>query len=142
MVFIRDVMNRVVFTCEPNLTVERAASIMVEKGIGSLIVVENNKLIGVVTNRDIMKAVARGEDLSRLEVKNIMTKKVITISPSNTLEEAVDLMLKFKIKRLPVIDGDKLVGIVTVSDIIVIEPKIIQSLASLLSIKISGYKAA
>ncbi|MCS7123413.1 MAG: CBS domain-containing protein [Candidatus Aenigmarchaeota archaeon] len=141
MVLVRDVMNRTVFTCEKNLNIVKAASIMVERGIGSLIVVDNNKIVGVITNRDIMKAVARGEDLSKLEVKDIMTKKVITISASNTIEEAVDLMLKFKIKRLPVVEGDKLIGIVTVSDIIVVEPKIIQNLASLLSIKLSGYKA-
>jgi len=139
---VRDVMNRTIYVCEQDISVSEAAKIMINKGIGSLIVVENNKIIGIVTNRDIMKAVASGEDLNKVKVRNIMTKNVVTITPSDTVEKAVDLMVKYKIKRLPVLDGDKLVGIVTVSDIIVIEPKVIQNLASLLSIKISGYRAA
>lgn len=134
-------MNRTVYVCSPKLSVVEAAKIMLQNKIGSLIVVDDGRMVGIVTNRDIMKAVAENEDLSKVLVQDIMTRKVITISPSNTLEDAVDLMVKFKIKRLPVLDENKLVGILTVSDIIVVEPKLIQNLASLLSIKISGYRA-
>ena len=134
-------MNRNVIVCGKDFSLIDAIRVMIDKRIGSLIVVENGKVVGIVTNRDVMKAIVTNySDLQSMKVKDIMTKDVITISPSDTLEKAVDLMTKYRIKRLPVVDGDKLVGILTVSDIIVVEPKIIQNLASLLSIKISGYR--
>jgi predicted transcriptional regulator len=65
---------------------------------------------------------------------------VITVEPDKTIEEAVNLMTKHKIKKLPVVEDNKLVGIVTASDIIVVEPKLIESIANLVSIKLPGYR--
>ena len=73
-------------------------------------------------------------------VSEVMTKEVITISPVDTIEDAVELMTKHNIKKLPVLDGDKLVGIVTSTDIVVVQPKLIENLARLLSIRVVGYK--
>jgi predicted transcriptional regulator len=65
---------------------------------------------------------------------------VITVEPDKTIEEAVNLMTKHKIKKLPVVEDNKLVGIVTASDIVVVEPKLIESIANLVSIKLPGYR--
>lgn len=68
-------------------------------------------------------------------VEEIMTKNVLTVDPEANVEAAVDIMMKNKIKKLPVVSEDKIVGIVTASDIIVVEPKLISVIASLVSLK-------
>jgi CBS domain-containing protein len=137
---VRDVMNKNVMVAEPEITVKEAAGIMSQHHIGSLVVVKSKKIVGIITERDILVAVARGKDAELTTVEEIMSKDVVTIAPDKTVEEAVNLMIKHKIKKLPVVDADELVGIITASDIIVVEPKLIEGVANLISIKLPGYR--
>ena len=133
-------MHKDVVTVRPNLSLREASKIMSKFGIGSLVVVEDENLVGIITSTDIIKAVAEGKDVDNTLVSEVMSKDVITVDPDESLEEAVEKMMEKNIKRLPVVEGGKLVGIITASDIIVVEPKLIEGIANLLSLKLPGYK--
>jgi CBS domain-containing protein len=132
-------MNKNVITVKPDFILKKAAEIMSNYHIGSLVVLESNKLVGILTERNILVAVAEGRNPELTTVEEVMTRKVITIEPSKTIEDAVALMKEHSIKKLPVVDNDKLVGIITASDIIVVEPKLIEGIAKLISVNLSGY---
>ncbi len=132
-------MKRNVIVANPNLTLKEASQVMVKFEIGSLVVTEDDKLVGIITSTDILKCIAEGKDIEKTTIGSVMSKPVITISPDEKIEDAVNLMLKNKIKRLVVTEGNKIVGIITASDIISIEPKLIEKLSQLLSVKLPGY---
>ena len=132
---VEEIMNKDVKTTEPKVTVQEAAEEMSRYGIGCLLVVKNKKLIGIITERDIMKkVVAEDKQPSKTLVENIMTKDVILISPDMEIEEAAELMMKHNIKKLPVIIGHQLIGIVTATDICAAEPKMLENLSKLMLI--------
>jgi CBS domain-containing protein len=131
---IKDIMNKNVITTEPETSVREAIRTMVDNHIGSVVVVKNNKTVGIMTERDVLRELATDKyrDVDQLKVGDIMTRWIIAIEPDNTVEKAINLMVKNKIKKLPVIKNDKLVGIITSSDMAVLQPKIIQKLSSLI----------
>jgi len=137
---VRNVMNRNVVTAKPDTPIKEAAAIMSKNRIGSLIVTDNDKIVGIVTERNIMDIIAEGIETNQITLADIMKKDVITIDPSKTIEDAVDIMVENKIKKLPVVDGDKLIGIITASDIAVLQPKLIANIAKLISLQIPGYR--
>jgi len=129
----KDLMNKDVQSIATTATVKEAAIKMTEAGIGSLMVVDNYKLAGIVTRDDIIhKVVAAGKSAEKLRVKDIMTKEVIMVSPADELDYIVDVMKKKKVKKLPVVEGDRLVGMLTTTDICNAQPKMIKDLADLL----------
>ena len=128
-------MNRNVVIVKPELTLKEACEVMTKLRIGSLVVLSDQKLVGIITSMNVMKAIASGRDPEKTSVDNIMTKEVITVGPDKDLEEAVDSMVKNRIKKLPVVDNGKLVGMITTSDIVSVEPKLLESIISLLSVK-------
>jgi len=129
---IRDVMVREVITVDEDSTVKEAVDIMNEFQIGSLIVLERGKAMGIVTERDFLKRViAEGKDVMTTKVKEIMTIPLVVVEPSTDLEEAVKLMFQSKIKKLAVVDANKLVGIVTLTDIARFQPQMIRMLKQL-----------
>jgi len=130
---VKDLMNKDVQTIPTTATVKDAAAKMTEAGIGCLMVVDNFKLAGIVTRDDIIqKVVAAGKDPVKLKVKDIMTRDVIMVSPADELDYIVDVMKKKRVKKLPVVEGDRLVGMVTTTDVCNAEPKMIKDLADLL----------
>ena len=133
-------MNRKVVTAKLNTTLREAAAVMSMLNIGSLVIVEDDKISGIITSTDILKAIANGKDVETTLVEEVMSKPVIVIDPDKKVEDAVNIMLEHKIKKLPVVEEDKLIGIITASDIIAIEPKLIENIASLISLKLPGYK--
>ena len=134
-------MNRNVVTAKLNITLREAAAVMSKLNIGSLIILdENEKISGIVTSTDILKAIAAGKDVEETLVEEVVSKPVITIEPDKSIEDAVNIMLEHKIKKLPVVEEGKLVGIITASDIITIEPKLIENIAALISLKLPGYR--
>lgn len=137
---VRDVMNRNVVTADEDMNIIDAAKKMYAHKIGSLIIIRKGKIIGLVTQTDVVKAISEERDLEATSLADIMSKNTITIDPDKTIEDAVNLMVEYKIKKLPVVDDDKLVGIVTTSDIIVVEPKLIEDIANLISMRLPGYK--
>jgi CBS domain-containing protein len=137
---VRDVMNPNVITAREDISVKEAATIMYKNHIGSLVIVEKEKIVGIITEGDVLKTVARDLDLNATPVLEVMTRNVVTIEPDKEIGDAVNLMIEKRIKKLPVIDDEKPVGIITASDIIVVEPKLIEGIANLISIKIPGYR--
>ena len=129
---VRDVMVREVVTVDENASVKEAVDIMNNFQIGSIIVLENGKAKGIVTERDFLRRViAEAKDVVNTKVKEIMTTPLVVVEPSMDLEEAVKLMFQSKIKKLAVVDANKLVGIVTLTDIARVEPQMIRMLKQL-----------
>lgn len=133
-IIVADIMNKRPKFVTPNTTVQEAAKIMSEFRIGSVIVIDNGKVVGILTERDILtKLVSKGERPETTLVKDIMTKKVHFINQKASLEDAANMMVKYEIKKLPVIDdNENLVGIITASDIIAFEKKLIERISFLM----------
>ena len=113
-------ITKSVKTISPEDTVKEAASVMSRHNIGSLVVVNSKKkVVGIVTERDIIEKVnAKDKLASRVRIDDIMTPKVITIDANALLDDAVYLMVKHRIKKLPVLEDNELIGIVTSTDIV------------------------
>jgi len=130
---VKHAMTKRVLVVKPDATVKEAAKVMTEHRVGSLVVMENDKVVGIVTELDIIwKVVAGSSNPEDTLVKDIMTKKILTIQGDKTLEDATHMMVENNIKKLPVMEGDKLIGILTATDLISVQPKMIESLAKLI----------
>ena len=110
---VSDVMNKV-FIINTDMTLKQAATIMSHKGIGCLTFLKDNKIKGIITERDILKNISNLDS----NVSSVMTKKVITANISSNLEKIISIMAEHKIKKILITDEEKLVGIVTSTDII------------------------
>jgi len=130
---VKHAMTKRVMVTKPDVTVREIARIMTKYRIGSLLVVKNDKLVGIVTELDIIWKVVAGDlDPNTTLVRDIMTKKVVAIRSNKTLEDATHVMIERKIKKLPVLEDKKLVGIITATDLISVQPKLIEALAKLM----------
>lgn len=109
---VKDLMKRP-FVVEKDVSLAEAARIMSEKNIGSLIFVSGAKIKGILTEKDLIKNFSKGGKIAK-----IMSTKVVTIEPDESLDMAAAKMRDNKVKRLPVVQEGKLVGIVTLTDII------------------------
>jgi CBS domain-containing protein len=129
---VADVMVKEVITIDARLTVKEAADIMNKFEIGCVIAVRKGKAMGILTERDLLKrVVAEGRDASKIKVKDVMTSPLVVTESDMDLGEAVRLMFKMKIKKLPVVDGKKLVGLVSLTDIARFQPQMITILKQL-----------
>ena len=107
-----------VYSTSPKTTVFEALKTMSEKNIGSLVVLDDQKVVGIFSERDYArKVILEGKSSKELPVEEIMTTKVLFVSPQNTTEECVALMTEKFLRHLPVIEDDELVGIVSIGDI-------------------------
>lgn len=118
MLRVKDIMKRNVLVLSKEATIKDALDLMVENSAGSVIILENEKIVGIVTERDILRRVLSQSKSLDTKIKEVMTKNVITISPDEKIEKAAEIMTENKIKKLPVVDGNKLVGIITLTDIV------------------------
>jgi CBS domain-containing protein len=126
----RDVMIGNVLTVGPNTTVARAAKLMTERGVGSIIIARGQKPIGILTERDLLtKVVSTNSMPSKIRVGAIMSAPIITIDPDVSITEAARIMAQNKIRRLPVVERGKLIGILTASDITAISPQLAEVVA-------------
>ena len=111
--------GRNIYSVVANISVFDALKVMGEKNIGALLVIENDLLIGIISERDYARKVVLKNRTSRdTLVKEIMTENVITVTPTNTIDECMALMSDKHIRHLPVVEGSKVVGIISVSDIV------------------------
>jgi CBS domain-containing protein len=117
-VHVSDVMTTASVTESPSDTLRAAASYMWSQQTGSLLVMDGDQLLGIITERDIMKAVARGHDLDAMSVSEVMTKDVLTVAPETPLYEAARHMAARWIRHLPVVDGSKVVGMISQRDLV------------------------
>jgi CBS domain-containing protein len=115
---IRDVMTESVVTAQPSASVRRVAELMRERNVGSVVLVDDDgKLCGFVTDRDLaLGALTDGRDASD-PVSAHSSSPVVTALPGMDVEEAAELMVRHGIRRLPVVDGGRLTGIITLDDI-------------------------
>ena len=129
---VEDVMVKEVITIDEDSTVKDAADVMNKFEIGCVIAVRKGKAMGILTERDLLKrVVAEGKDASKIKVKDIMTSPLVVAEPSMDLAEAVKLMFQMKIKKLPVVDGKRLVGLISLTDIARFQPQMISILKQL-----------
>ena len=97
--------------------VGKALQMMVRDKIGSIVVIEKGKPVGILTERDVSMRVAKGQNVRGMTIRNVMSKPLFTIAPSAEVWQAVEQMVRKDIVRLPVVDGGRLVGMVTERDI-------------------------
>lgn len=115
---INNIMTKNIVSLQSEDTIEHAAQLMKEHGVGSLPICNEGKVIGIVTDRDIaLRSVATGENIKNQTVRDIMTSNPVTISPSISATEAAKIMSEKQIRRLPVVENKNLVGMVSLGDI-------------------------
>ena len=117
---IRDVMTRTPTCCQPSDTIDRVARMMVEHDCGEIPVCDDAALVGVITDRDITcRAVATGRNPSTVQARDVMTSQVFTLSENDELDDALILMEKKLVRRLPVVDDrGRVVGILSQADLV------------------------
>lgn len=108
-----------VWTIPPDVTVFEAIQKMSDKNVGALLVTENEKLVGIVSERDYTRKVAlKGKTSKELKVREIVSDRVQHVSPTHTVEECMRLMTEHRIRHLPVLEGDKIVGVISIGDLV------------------------
>lgn len=116
--FVHDIMKKNVISIDSSMTAQDAAKMMDDASIGAIVVLENGIAIGIVTERDLARRiVAKGKPLTT-NVKEVMSSPLIVINPDDTVWEAAQLMKARQIHRVPAVKENRLVGIVTTSDIV------------------------
>ncbi len=118
MTTLAEIMTSRVFTAAPETPVAEAAAAMVRGGFGSAVVLEGTLLAGIVTERDVLRAAASGAELTRSPVSRWMTRDPQTAEPDLDAERAAELMLGGGFRHLPVVEGNTLVGIVSLRDLL------------------------
>lgn len=115
---VKDVMTKEPFLVEADRTIKETAIAMDRSGRGCLLVTSNAKVVGIVTERDLVRrALTKGGGLSKLKVKSIMSSPLIIINPEAWVEDAAKVMSDNKVRRLPVVGESGLAGVITVTDI-------------------------
>ncbi len=108
-----------VWSTSPDASVYEALQLLAEKNIGALLVLQDGELVGVVSERDYArKVVLHGRTSMKTPIKEIMTEEVITVGIGSTVEEAMALMTDKRIRHLPVVEGEKIVGVVSIGDLV------------------------
>ena len=135
MVKLRDIMVSPVITTKKNAKISEAASTMCANNLGSLVVVNNNeKPVGMVTERDMLrKIIMTSKNPKQTDVSQIMSSPLVTGDPDMDVEHAAKFMLQKDVKRLPIVEEGKMIGIVTFTDIIRAQPQIVIALEKSLS---------
>ena len=117
---VKDVMTPGAVSCGVRDTAADAAQLMKQQAIGDVLVLDDGRLCGMVTDRDIVvRVVAEGRDPNNTPLGAICSSDVVTVRPDDDAKHAVQLMTERAVRRLPIVDGDKIVGIVTMGDLAV-----------------------
>jgi CBS domain-containing protein len=114
---VSEIMTKAAVTDQSDDTLADAARKMWKQQTGSLLVMDGEDLVGIVTERDVLKAVAGGGSLQDTHVSEVMTKDLVTVGPGTSLREAAKIMADRWIRHLPVVDGGTLVGIISQRDL-------------------------
>ena len=108
-----------VYSITPDARVFDALKLMADKSVGALIVTEGGRITGVISERDYArKVILYGKSSHDLQVRDIMTSKVITVHPGQTVEECMALMTEKRIRHLPVTEGERLIGVLSIGDLV------------------------
>jgi CBS domain-containing protein len=112
-----DFMSREVLSVAPEDTIGEAAQLMADANVGSSVVLEHGRLIGILTERDLLRAMAQRVHPSEARVREWMTAEPMAVSESTTADEAARLMVENGFRHLPVVDGDRTLGVVSLRDV-------------------------
>ena len=124
---VRNFMVNNVMTIETDAFVMDAVKIMNQHAIGCLIVNENGSPVGIVTERDLLKRLlAKSKNPKKTRVQEIMSKPLIVAKPDMEIEEVINLMFDRKVKKIPIVEGGKLLGLVTFTDLLSFQPQLIK----------------
>ncbi|MFA9397492.1 MAG: CBS domain-containing protein [Clostridiaceae bacterium] len=130
---VKDIMTKDVMSVNPEESIKNVAELMYKYNIGSVPVCEGEKIIGIITDRDItLRSVSKGENNTKQKVREIMSSNPIYAEPEMDLSEASRMMSERQIRRLPIVSNDNLVGIVSLGDMAV-EPNLANNAGEALS---------
>ena len=116
---ILDVKGREIWSIEPDASVYDAMKLMADKEIGSLMVMEGTKLVGIISERDYArKVILQGRSSRTTQVREIMTSRVVYAQPDQNIEECMALVTEKRVRHLPVIDEGQLVGVISIGDLV------------------------
>jgi len=116
------VKGRYIYTADAKQTVFEVARSMTEKRVGALAILEDNRLVGIFSERDLMtRVVAKGHDPKKVLVNEVMTRNLIVASPKDSHAEAMTKMQKASIRHLIIVDGDQLIGMLSLRDLLLVE---------------------
>ena len=134
---VQDVMVREVLTIDAAQNTKNAARLMSKFGVSSLIVSSDADIVGIVTERDIIvRVVSSGQDPEKVTIREIMSEPIIIVKPETPLDEAIKIMFRERIKKLPVMCREeermKLVGILSITDVARLQPRLIEDIKALI----------
>jgi len=133
---VLDAMTRKPIIVTPKANVMKCAQTMAKEGVGSVLVKEGKELRGIVTEKDMLKkVVAKGLHGKNLSVEEIMTRKMVTIAPDEDLYDAWMKMNDEEVRRLPVLHKGELIGLLTMNDVLKIEPQLFDYMVEKLEVK-------
>ena len=108
-----------ILSISPDATVYDALKLMAEKEVGALLVLEADKLVGIISERDYArKVILHGKSSKEIHVSDIMTSKIVYVSTAQTVDECMALMTDKRVRHLPVYEGDRLIGVVSICDLV------------------------
>lgn len=124
-VLVSDIMTRQVISVKPETNLLDCAKVLIKKRVGSLILAEGKKIKGFLSTQDILWAIVKKakSDLSKIKASDISPRKIITIKPEASLDEAIKKIKKFKFQKLPVIKNGEIIGIISLRDIVTFYPE-------------------
>ena len=119
---VRDILNKKgsdAYSISPQATVYEALQLMADKNIGAVLVIDKGKLVGILSERDYArKVILKGKASKETPVSELMTKNILYVSPDKNVEDCMFLMTTKHVRHLPVIEDDRLVGIISINDVV------------------------
>jgi CBS domain-containing protein len=134
---VSEIMTKEVVTVGPEYNVADVASVMHARGIGSVIVLEDDRVLGILTERDILKVVGSGEDPKNVAAHEALTDDLITVGPDAPVEQAAREMVRAGVRHLPVVSDEGLIGIISIRDLVRWSVKDVVEAAELPHIEVS-----
>ncbi len=132
IILVRDIMSKDVKVVRPDSSAREVVATMNKFDIGSIVVVQSNRPVGIITERDILRRIVQPcLPPEALTARQVMTSPLLTTDEATSIDEAAKLMAKEKVKKLPVMANQKLVGIVTLTDIVTKVPALLSILEEL-----------
>jgi CBS domain-containing protein len=118
MTQVKEVMSSKPKTCTPDASIIDVAKLMAKEDVGPVPIVQDDRLVGLVTDRDlVLRVLAEGRDPKSMRAADVASSDLVTVSPDDDLDRALQLLAKNQVRRLPVVEGGRLVGIVAQRDI-------------------------
>jgi len=122
MQYVHDVLSdkgSEVWTVNPSTTVFEALEVMADKNVGALVVVDDDKLIGIFSERDYARGLAlKGKRSRETSVRDTMTDVVVTVSPSHSMKDCMEFMTNERVRHLPVLEDGRIIGLVSIGDVV------------------------